>query len=108
MTIVGSEDVLVAPIGALLDREIYYPETKEFGTFTVWTKDKFRRDNDITQSDILAQTNDLIEEDEGEILLILTEKLVSKNYRLKIETLAKFETSIIENEVYYLYLVTQE
>ncbi|MDJ0592529.1 MAG: hypothetical protein QNJ72_21475 [Pleurocapsa sp. MO_226.B13] len=108
LTIVGSEDVLVAPIGALLDKEIYYPETKEFGTFTVWTKDKFRRDNDITQSDILAQTNDLIEEDEGEILLILTEKLVSKNYRLKIKTLAKFETSIIENEVYYLYLVTQE
>ena len=108
LLIVGSNDALVAPISALLDRQIYYPESKSLGSFTVWAKGKPRRDSHQTHQDILKQTSDLIEEGNQEILLVLTEELAVQSPQTKIKTLAKFEDSIVDNEVYYLYFVTAQ
>ena len=108
LIIVGSDDVLVAPIPALLNREIYYPETKQLSSFTVWSDNKQQRDSHTTHQDILEQTNDLINKGNKEILLVLTRELEANSDKITAEALAKFEPSITENEVYYLYLATKK
>ena len=63
---------------------------------------------DITYQDILEQTNDLINKGNKEILLVLTRELEANSDKITAEALAKFEPSITENEVYYLYLATKK
>ena len=107
LPIVGTYYVKVAPFAALLNKQIYYPESEEFGTYTVWTAQRRKNNLNITQQAILEQTANLLNDENPEILLVLTEKLVDKIPALKIQPLNRFELSIIKGEVYYLYLVTK-
>lgn len=107
LTIVGSDLVKVAPFSALLNKEIYYPESEEFGTFTVWTDNKQKQNSNITQQEILEQVASLIDNDRPKILLVLNEKLTSSIPSVKIEPLTQFEASITKYEMYYLYLATK-
>ena len=104
LIIVGSTDRLTAPLSALLDRPIYYPASQQFDTFTVWTKNKSRRDEDLTSENVLAQTKSLIDEQNKKVLLVSSQKLTNSIPNLRIIPLTSFEHSIVEEERYYIYL----
>ena len=107
LTIAGSTHTKIAPFSALLNKEIYYLEREEFGTYTVWTGKKQKNNINITNREILEQVEGLINDSNSEILLILDRKLESNISLLNIQPLAEFESSIVKGETYYLYLVTK-
>lgn len=106
LTIVGSEDMWISPLSALLNKQIYYPEIGDFGTFTVLTSQSKRRIDNPKQQDIIQQVDWLIDKGEREILLILNQKLEKTTSKFKITSLTFFEDSMVpKQEQYYLYLV---
>lgn len=107
LTIAGGSLTKVAPFSALLNKEIYYLEREEFGTYTVWTGKNQKNNIDITNEEILKQIDRLIDDNNPEILLILNRKLESSKSLLNIKPLAQFEYSIVKGETYFLYLVTK-
>lgn len=107
LTIVGYKDDIVSPFSAFLDKKIYYPENEDFGSFSVWTVNKKKNNENITHQEILEQTNDLLNQEDKEILLILDEELKSDLPTVTVKALPTFESSIIIDEIYYLYLVTK-
>lgn len=107
LTIVGSKDDIISPFSAFLNKEIYYPENEDFGSFSAWTVEKKMNNDNITHQDILEQTNNLLNQEDEEILLILDEELKSDLPTVTVKALHKFESSIIIDEIYYLYLVTK-
>ena len=106
LTIVGSKEDIVSPLSAFLNKKIYYPESEHFGSFSVWTARKDQNQN-ITHQEILEQTNNLLDQEDEVVLLILNEELRSNIPELTVKTLSKFETSIVIDEIYYLYLITK-
>lgn len=107
LTIVGSRDVTVSPLSAWLNRKIYYPGIQDFGTHTAVTTELFERNRDITQPDIIKETEKLIKRDQKSLLLILSNnKLQETSTSLEIELLKSFENSMTEQEKYYVYYVS--
>ena len=107
LKIAGSSHTKIAPFSALLNKEIYYLEREDFGTYTVWTGKKQKNHIDLTNKEILEQVARLIDNNNSEILLILNQKLEGSISLLNIQSLAQFESSIVKGETYYLYLVTK-
>lgn len=107
LIIVGSEDARTSPLSAQLNKQLYYPESEEFGSYTVWTDKKRKRDLSITHSDILQQVAGLITPENSKILLVLDKQLDAQLPSLKILPLSQFEPSVVKDEVYYLYVVTK-
>lgn len=99
--IVGSQDTVMTPISGYLNRKIYYPESKEIGSFVLYST----RRVDVDREEVLRQTRQLLNEQTEKILLILNYELDLFPEDLKIEAIAKFTNSYIYNEKYYLYLV---
>lgn len=107
LTIVGKKEDIVSPLSAFLNKKIYYPESEHFGSFSVWTARKEQNPN-ITHQEILEQTNNLLNREDEEILLILDEELRSNIPEVTVKELEKFEYSIVIDEIYYLYLITKK
>ena len=42
LEIVGHTDFVVSPLAALLDKKLYYPERRGYGTFIVWNRETGR------------------------------------------------------------------
>lgn len=106
LTIVGSEDTWISPLSALLDKQIYYPEISDFGTFVILNYQWKSRVDNPKQEDILQQVARLIKQGEKKILLILNKELEKQFAELEITPLIFFETSMVpKEEQYYLYLV---
>lgn len=108
LTIVGSEENKVAPFSAFLNKKIYYPESEDFGSFAAWTANKNKQNKNITQQEILEQIDDLLDKENEEILLISDKELKSNIPEITIKKSKKFESSIIIDEIYYLYLITKK
>ena len=74
-TIVATSDLTVFPISAWLDKQIYYPETASFGTFTVWTPESTYRNSNISETEIVQQIKQLSKENSDRMILVTDKKL---------------------------------
>ncbi|MGK7927795.1 MAG: hypothetical protein AB4290_21590 [Spirulina sp.] len=99
--LVGSQDTVMTPISGYLNRQIYYPESKEIGSFVLYSTRRI----DVEPEEVLRQTKQLLQSGKEKILLILNYELDLLPEDLQIEAIAKFTNSYIYNEKYYLYLV---
>ena len=102
-TIVGSRYRIVFPLSAWLDRPIYYPEIKKFGTFTVWTSNSVAGNTYISQQEMLQRAAKLKRENES-LLLVLDRKL-GIDTSLNLKLLASYEDAIVERENYFIYSI---
>lgn len=99
--IVGSQDSVMTPISGYLNRKIYYPESKEIGSFVLYNSERI----DVESKEIFRQIKQLLKERNNRILLILNYEIEEFPEDLELEAIAKFTNSYIYNEKYYLYLV---
>ena len=103
-TIVGSRYRIVFPLSAWLDRPIYYPEIRKFGTFTVWTSKSVPGNTYISQQEILQEAAKLKRENEN-LLLVLDKKLGNIDTSLNPKLLASYEDAIVDRENYFIYSI---
>lgn len=103
MFIIGSEDFAISPICAYLNRKVYYPETRQLGSFVLFTRQR----NSLNADEVLERISQVLPEKKQEILLILNYELNTSRNDLKISFLNKFTHAFIGNEKYYLYIVSK-
>jgi hypothetical protein len=103
MFIAGSEDFAISPICAYLNRKIYYPETRQLGSFVLFTHQR----NSLNADEVLERISEVLQQKKQEILLILNYELNTSRNDLKISFLNKFTHAFIGNEKYYLYIVSK-
>jgi len=111
---VGYKDILVQPIAAYLNQEIYYPQSRDFGTYV----DCQKRKSNIPLDRVLSDCIRLINEHKKTVLLILNSPLMfghnridrqfSLNENIKMEFIQKFTESIVTDERYFLYSIYAE
>jgi hypothetical protein len=98
MVIVGDRDYPAMAVAGYLNRRIYYPAVRRFGTFVVLDQTRFF----VQPPELIRQVNELSQQLGDDVLLLL-------NYRLSspfnvFPLLREFENSILPIERYYLYL----
>lgn len=103
LDLVGSEDFAVSPISAYLNRQIYYPESRRWGSYVLFNQSR----QPVNDSEILAQ----IEAGFGTqftapVILILNHLLDDRRASLQIEPIQEIKRSFIGNEQYYLYRIS--
>jgi hypothetical protein len=89
------------PLSGYLDRPIYYPEQKEWASYTPWT---FRSEGKIPDEELLKRTEGEANLREMEILMILDHPLnaeLQSSHHLQF--LRAFTGALVGNENYYLY-----
>ncbi|MDJ0842712.1 hypothetical protein [Crocosphaera sp.] len=99
--IVGSEDFTIAPISGYLNQRIYYPESKELGSYVLFNNDR----KIVDDAGIINQISEILTQENKNVLLIMNREFLGQSPSLKIEFIEKFTQSFIYNEKYYLYLV---
>jgi len=102
--IVASRDANMAPISGYLDRQLYYPELREMGSFTLYREER----REVSHAEILDQIQDLItiQKRADRVLLLLHKPLDAESETLSIEPIREFTRAWIDTEHYYLYWVT--
>lgn len=103
--IVGTEDSLISPLSAWLDKEIYYPEINDFGTYTVWTPQSKRRNSNIDQPEIMSQIQQIRQETTQNIILVTSNRLLLATDAADLRLIASFEAQSLNYEEYFIYLV---
>ena len=105
--IVGSRDVNMAGISGYLGRELYYPERRNLGSFSLFLKQK--RD-ELDQNQMLSRVAELFTQNAKfkRILLILHKELETASSDLQIVPIKKFERSWKDSEQFYLYWVSSD
>jgi len=101
---VGSPDLVMAPLCGYLQRQIYYPESKKMGSFVLFNNNRM----EVSVDEVLRQVRDLLRERQSDILLILNSELDRSPTDLQILPLAQFTEALIYNEKYYLYRVVTQ
>ncbi len=108
--IVASRDANMAPISGYLDRQLYYPELQDFGSFTLFGGDRESDDHkdSLSHEEVLVQVRDLLrsQNQAEKILLILHEPLETSIEALSTQPIEEFTRSWIASERYYLYWAT--
>lgn len=115
MVIAGTEDLMVSPLAALLDRRIYWLESDRFGSFVL--RDDRRKK--VHPYDIPRKLRKLLAERNDEILLIANYDLAPlftgthdrthvRDSDLEFVGVSAFTRSIVPDEQYYLYLVRRK
>ena len=101
----GDKDVNVAPVSGWIDRAFYYPAIGDFARYVVWNhpnrKSHFLKDirnSKIYHHMIKEKAKALANEKNKDVILIL-------NYPIDDKPLKTFTTSIVPDEVYYIYRV---
>jgi hypothetical protein len=113
--IVGSQDYAVSPLAALLNKDIFYPESKTFGSFIVWDNNLRKHQNpdfDI----VFAAIDSVIGSKHKNALLILNalpsgpEGKLEHAFvtpKIKLDLIHQSENSMVADEYYYIYLATK-
>ncbi|MEO1402366.1 MAG: hypothetical protein AAFV72_14145 [Cyanobacteria bacterium J06635_1] len=100
---VGDRDANMAPLSGYLRRQIYYPQTRSLGSYTLF----FKGDRtEVEKAEVLRQTQQLLANDPqlDRILLIMHRKLgETPTPGLKITPIAQFKSAQEVSERYYLY-----
>ena len=107
MTIVGEIDYAVSTIvGYLQKDEIYYVHGSRFGSFVRWD-DVRMPDVDIPDNQVLEEASILRTQTSQDILIIMNRLLdpgLSAQYNLT--SLTQFTGSVVDDEGFYLYLMS--
>src|SRR5438270_3476826 len=114
LPIVGTADWAACDFAALLNKTVYYPERKEFGSFIIWDG---KRTPTLTNEQLVEAIDAVLGQDRQRALLILNYQaskirvnghlaieLNMINPTIKLDPLAKFENAMLLDEVYYIYL----
>ncbi len=101
--IIGKSDYIVSPIAAYLNTKIYYPESQSTESFIKWNN----RSN-IDTSTLISEINQVLKQKQKDAILILTSELNIETSLLKVTKLPSFHQSIVEREIYNLYLVKKQ
>lgn len=101
--IVGSRDANMAAIAGYLNRQLYYPEIRKLGSFTLFKQGR----TSVEQPEVLAQISSILnnQTDTKRILLILHKKLNVTDKNLQITPIKSFERAWVDSERFYLYWV---
>ena len=99
--IVASRDANMAPIAGYLDRQLYYPELRGLGSFTLYGGER----RDVSHEEVLEQVRGLLVQPQQaeEILLLLHKPLKVENEELSITPIREFTRTWTDTERYYLY-----
>ncbi len=106
--VVGHLDYAAQPINAWLDRPIYYPETRMFGTFLDWSERRKMVSTEIAMREAFRMAR----EENREVALVLNygpgaldlgEETTEDGAVLR--HTHRFEGAIVPSENYYLYVV---
>ncbi|NDJ16813.1 hypothetical protein [Myxacorys almedinensis] len=101
IAMVGSQDYVASTLSGLLNREIYYLESGEFGSFIKWNAYR----TNVKSETIFERANTLLmQSNMTEVLLISSQLLSDYKPSLKVKHLASFDRSI-SKENFYLYLL---
>ena len=109
--IFASRDSEVATVAGYLDRDFYYPEIQDFGSYVQWSNRI-----DVNRNKILDEVNAFLNKypDAEKILLILSKRSSVKNLetgdtisfdKFTLKADKKFENSFHSSEVFHIYWV---
>jgi len=113
--IVGSQDYAISPLAALLDKSIFYPESKTNGSYIIWDNNLRKHQNpdfDI----VFAAVDSVIGNKHKNALLILNALPSGPEGKLehafitptiKLDLIHQSENSMVADEYYYIYLATK-
>jgi len=114
LPIVGTPDWVAEDFAALLNKQIYYPERNEFGSFIIWDG---KRKPTPTDQEIVQGIDTVLGQNQRQALLILNYRADQRitegrtvldfntiNPTIKLEPVAKFGNAMMFDEVYYIYL----
>ncbi len=113
--IVGSQDYAVSPLSALLDKNIFYPESKSFGSFIIWDN-QLRKHQNPDFDIVFASVDSVMGNKHQQALLILNALPSGPEGKLehafitptiKLDLIHQSENAIVADEYYYLYLATK-
>jgi hypothetical protein len=98
---VGDIDYSVSAVAGYLERPIYYPRGRRFGTFIIWNQARNRKPN---VREILTDAMELASRNGRDVLIILNRPLnIAPAERRNVRDLAQFTGAIVDDEEFYLY-----
>jgi hypothetical protein len=116
LPVAGITDFTVSPLSTYLDKEIFYLQMNDYGSFTIWNK---KRNDKMTYQEWVNCVGAYIDKGNSKILLIKNsapqisydgknsvdmERAIIRN-DLQVDLLRKFEAGIVKDEQYYIYLL---
>ena len=101
MRVVASDERFVSPITGYLEKTFYYPDSERFGTHIVYNAGTRGR----SSTEILERVRQFLNQGQPAVLLVLSFKLTDPSPDLTIKELKHFESGIVGDEEYFLYLV---
>jgi hypothetical protein len=116
LPLVGLTDFVISPLATYLDKKIYYPQMEDYGSFTIWNKN---RKDDMNYAGWVHSIAGFMNQGHPRILLVKDSapqvSTDGKNFTdmeramirdsLQLDFLAKFDSGIVADEKYYIYLV---
>ncbi|MBW8051156.1 MAG: hypothetical protein FVQ77_12615 [Cytophagales bacterium] len=123
LLLVGSRDFAVQPITYYINKKIFYPESKKFGTYVIWSKD---RNNLVGPSNAIEDAISLLTNQRKNFLIIISHNpyIINQNISylnktinvhigeeftvrsgINLKYLANIEGAIVKDENYYLFLL---
>jgi hypothetical protein len=111
VTLVGSHDYAAQPIAAYVDAQIYYPQTRRFGTFVTWGAERQL----VTSKQVLDEAVGLLRSRGKDVVVVLNYEVkaprqgevVPYGPDVRVEGLARFEGAIVDDENYFVYRFTR-
>jgi hypothetical protein len=117
LAIAGSNDFVMSSIAAHLDRKLFYPDKGDYGSFTIWNKN--RKDSISFQELFQSVADQMNKEGKSQMLLIksnqpqispngvnfipLERGMIAKD--LQLDLINKFNEGVVKDEQYYIYMV---
>jgi hypothetical protein len=98
-TMVGSKYFRVATVANYLDRPMYYAETGNFGTFSRWKGPRTA----VSPADLVRTAKEMACRNRKDVVLVTSYKLGAASESVR--ELASFQSSILTDERYWLYLI---
>jgi hypothetical protein len=106
--VVGHIDYAAQPINAWLDRPIYYPETRVYGTFLDWSE----RRKEVSAEAAMGEAIHMARDENREVALVLNygPGILDLGQEIEQDGLVirhthRFEGAIVPTENYYIYLI---
>jgi hypothetical protein len=106
----------MSPLATHLNTKIYYPEMDNYGSFTIWNKN---RKDSINFDQMIRSVGSVIDRGKSKLLFVRSEQpkisadginyfpleraMIRKD--LKLELIDKFDEGIVKDEKYYIYMV---
>lgn len=100
LAIVGDADDAASSVAGCLERRLYYPASRGWGSFIVWNR---QRKTELAPGEVLSQAGALSRQRRQDVLLLLNHELPPG--RFPVIPLQQFTQSLVPVENYYLYLL---